>query len=183
MQIEEKILFKEIQKGNKEVFEALFHEYFPVLSRYAESFIFDRQASEDIVQDLFMCLWVNANQVTIHKSLNAYLYLSIKNRSLNYLRNLHIQDKHNLLYLEAMLNEDHTYNWIGREVIEKIKIAIDQLPPQMASVFKLKYLQGKKQKEIAESMKISKNTVKTQIYRGKEKLRKQLLELTSLNFI
>jgi RNA polymerase sigma-70 factor (ECF subfamily) len=52
----------------------------------------------------------------------------------------------------------------------------------MASLFRLKYLEGKKYREIATEKNISENTVKTQVQRAKEKLRNLLLESTSLNF-
>jgi RNA polymerase sigma-70 factor (ECF subfamily) len=183
MSIEEKILFREILRGNKEVFESLFREYFGPLSRYAERYVYEREAAEDIVQNLFVYLWENAEQIHIQTSLKSYLYQSVKNRCMNYLRDLNIHDRHNLLYMESVMEEKNEENVIDQDLVEKIKIAIDQLPGQIASIFKLKYLQGKKQKEIAEELNISENTVKTQILRGKDKLRKQFMNLINLNFL
>ena len=54
MKIEDKILLNEIQKQNREVFKALFHEYYPHLIKYTEGFIFDKTACQDIVQNLFI---------------------------------------------------------------------------------------------------------------------------------
>jgi len=56
------------------------------------------------------------------------------------------------------------------------------LPLHMAEIVKLKYLDGKKLKEIAQINQITENTVKTQLLRAKGKLRKILVETTSLNF-
>lgn len=55
MKVEDKILLGEIKNRNRKVFEALFYEYYPHLIRYAEGFLFDKQACEDIVQGLFVC--------------------------------------------------------------------------------------------------------------------------------
>ena len=57
-----------------------------------------------------------------------------------------------------------------------------ELPPQMAELFKQKYLFGRKYHEIAEINNISENTVKTQLKRAKEKMRKILLRTTTLSF-
>ncbi len=183
IQIEEKILINEIRKRNREVFEALFSEYYPVLTRYAEGFLFDRDASEDIVQSIFVYFWENAGSMELKTSLKAYLYGAVKNKCLNYLRDMKVRDKHNLLYLEAILNSDNKIDWIEPEIGRKIKEAIDKLPERMKEIITQKYLQGKKINEISENLDISENTVKTQLNRAKRKLKSQLLDLTSLNFI
>lgn len=182
MRAEDSILLNEVKNRNKKVFVAIFNEYYPVLVRYAEGFVFDRQVCEDIVQNIFIYFWENVEQVKIHSSLKAYFFRSIKNRCLNYLRDLKVQDKRKLLFLEAMLNNKGSDNWMDLELANKIKDAINNLPAQMAVVFRLKYIQGFKSKEISESLNISENSVKTHLSRAKSKLRKQLLDATSLNF-
>jgi RNA polymerase sigma-70 factor (ECF subfamily) len=94
-----------------------------------------------------------------------------------------VQDKHKILYLEALLNEDDSPGYVDLEILSKIQEAIAQLPPQMGELFKQKYLFGRKIQEIAEINHISENTVKTQLKRAKEKLRKLLLESTALKFL
>lgn len=182
MKVEDKILLGEIINRNRKVFEALFYEYYPHLIRYAEGFIFDKQACEDIVQTLFIYFWENTPTEITH-SLKSYFYQSVKNRCLNYIRDVHVQDKHKILYLEALLNEDDSPGWVDIEIIKKVQEAIAQLPPQMGELFKQKYLFGRKLQEIAEINNISENTVKTQLQRAKEKMRKMLLNSTSLKFI
>jgi RNA polymerase sigma-70 factor (family 1) len=182
MNIEDKIILNEIKKRNKKVFEALFYEYYPHLTRYAEGFIFGKQACEDIVQNLFVQFWENCERINIETSVKAYFYQAVKNRCLNYLRDLQIHDRHKLLYLEAAMNADDPSNWTDSEISQKIHEAIEQLPPQMAKLFKQKYLEGKKYLELAKLHGISENTVKTQLQRAKEKLRTILLDSTSLKF-
>ncbi len=182
MRIEDKLLFNEIKNRNQEVFEALFREYYPILTRYAESFIFDRALSEDMVQAFFVSLWENAAHINIQDSLKYYFYQSIKNRCLNRLRDLKVQDKNKLLYIEAILQQDDSSDWVDIEMLDQIKESIDRLPSQMALIFKLKYLEGKKNKEISALLNVSENTVKTQLLRAKEKLRAMLAKTLSLYF-
>lgn len=183
MKVEDKILLGEIRNRNRKVFEALFYEYYPHLVRYAEGFVFDKQVCEDIVQNLFIYFWENTHRLDIQLSLKSYFYQSVKNRCLNYLRDLHVEDKHKLLYFEAMLNQDDSSGWVDLEIIKKVQEALAQLPPQMAELFKQKYMFGRKYQEIAQINNISENTVKTQLKRAKQKMRKILLESSTLRFL
>ena len=182
VRIEDSILLNEIKSQNKAVFEALFKEYYLVLVKYAEGFVFNRQICEDIVQNLFIYFWENVAEINIQSSLKSYFYKSVKNRCLNHLRDLEVLDKRKILFIEAKLNNDDSDVWSDPELISKIKDAIDTLPKKMAVVFRLKYVQGLRNVEISESLNISENTVKTQIFRAKNKLRIQLSDITSLNF-
>ena len=183
MQVEDKILFNEIKNRNLKVFESLFRNYYPQLVRFAEGYIFDKQECEDIVQNLFVHFWENAEKITLDLSVKSYFFQSVKNRCLNYVRDLQIHDKHNLLYIEALLNQENCEELNDPEIILQINAAIAQLPEQMAEIVKLKFLDDKKLREIAEMKQISENTVKTQLHRAKEKLRKTLTESTSLKFL
>ena len=183
MLIEDKILFNEIKNRNLKVYEALFSNYYPELVRFAEGYLFDRQVCEDIVQNLFIYLWENAEMINLDTSVKAYFFQSVKNRCLNHLRDLQIRDRHNLLYIEALLNQEDADSLEDPEIILQISDAIAKLPEQMAGVFQLRYLEGKKLREIARVKQISENTVKTQLQRAKDKLRKILLETTSVKFI
>ena len=182
MFIEDKILFNEIRNRNIQVYEALFTNYYPPLVRFAESYVFDKQECEDIVQNLFIFFWENVEKITIDSSIKAYFYQSVKNRCLNHLRNLQIHDRHNLLYIEAFLNQNNYEELQDPEIIIQINAALSQLPKRMAEIIKLRFLDGKKIAEIAQISQISENTVKTQLQRAKDKLRKILVESTSLNF-
>jgi RNA polymerase sigma-70 factor (family 1) len=183
MAIEDKIVFSEIKNRNRKVYEALFRDYYPQLARFAEGYIFDKQVCEDIVQNLFVYFWENAEKIELDVSVKAYFFQSVKNRCLNHLRDLHIHDRHNLLYMGALLNQEEVDDLEDPEIIDEIGKAISKLPKEMAEVFKLKYMEGKKLREIAQMNQISENTVKTQLKRAKDKLRKMLFKRTSMRFI
>ncbi|GGF21762.1 RNA polymerase sigma factor [Echinicola rosea] len=180
MRIEDKILLREIQKQNKDVFEALFNDYYPSLLRYAEGFVFEGGLCEDIVQNIFVHIWEQAEYLTITTSFKSYLYASVRNRCLNHIRNLKIQDKHHLLYLEASLN-DSDVDWEEAEINKKVESAIEALPPRIGEIFRLKYMEEKSVREIAQQLEISENTIKTHLLRAKGKLRKSLRESLNLN--
>lgn len=176
MKVEDKILLNEIRGRNRKVFEALFYEYYPHLVRYAEGFVFNKQVCEDIVQNLFIHFWENTHRLEIQLSLKSYFYQSVKNRCLNHLRDIQVHDKHKILYMEALLNGDDSPEHVDVEILREVQVAIAKLPPQMAELFKQKYLFGRKCQEIAKTNQISENTVKTQLKRAKEKMRQALMD-------
>lgn len=182
MRVEDKIIFNEIRKGNKMVYESLFSEYYEDLVHFAECHIFNQQASEDLVQDLFVHIWEEAIRINIKISIKAYFYQAIRNRCLNHLKSLKVKDKHNLLYINSFLNGDDEAELYDPEIIIGIKEAIDDLPPQMSKVFQLKMVEGLKQEEIAAELNISVNSVKTHLKRARVKLRESLKQKSGLIF-
>jgi RNA polymerase sigma-70 factor (ECF subfamily) len=176
--LEESLIIREIQNRNSQVYETLFHTHYNDLVRFAEGIIFDPQLAEDVVQNLFIHFWENANNIQIKSSLRAYLFRAVKNRCLNRLKELQIRDKNGLLYFEGMMNSGNiNIEEEEADLILRLNSAINKLPDKMAQIFKLKYLESKKQKEISASLHISENTVKTQLSRAREKLRKLLTVL------
>lgn len=172
--ISDQIIVREIRKRNHVVFKSLFIDYYEVLTDYAERFVFNAEQSEDIVQTLFIYIWEHADNLSIESSLSSYLFRAVRNRCLNYLRDMKVSDKYGLLYLETILTNANDQAENDPKINTTIMTAMSELPPEMARIFELKYIQEKKVKEIAESLHISENTIKTQLLRAKEKLRKAL---------
>ena len=165
----------EITKRNKSTFERLFIEYSEGLVRFAEGYLFNRQEAEDVVQNLFIHLWEHAEKIEINTSIKSYLYQSTRNRCLNIIRDLKVQDKRDLLFLEAMLNSQNVDSSFDEELFGKVEAVMSKLPEKMLQIFKLKYLEGKKISEIAESLQVAETTVKTQLQRAKKKIDKSFL--------
>src|SRR4051812_38446023 len=68
-------------------FENLYKQYWPVLLNFAAQYIEDRQTCEEIVQDLFVQLYVRGISVKLKNTLKSYLFVALRNRIFNYLRN------------------------------------------------------------------------------------------------
>lgn len=164
------ILVEEIRNRNQQAFQQLFCTYYPRLTYFAQGYILDQPAAEDLVQALFMHIWERADHFYIQTSLEAYLYQAVKNRCLNYLRDLRIQDQQQVLYAQALLHVAEQEVEEDNHLLEAIEKAIEQLPCRMAQIFSMKYLQGKKRKEIADALNLTENTVKTQLKRAKKKI-------------
>ena len=166
--------FTEIQKQNKFVFKKLYESLYEDLVFFANGYLFDISASEDIVQETFIQLWEKAKTITIKNSLKAYLYSMVRNRCLNYLKTIKITDSFNILDFQAIIESDYDlddYTNEDKEIIySQILKIIETLPAKMQTIVKLRFMNNYKYSEIAEEMNVSVNTVKTQLKRAKIKI-------------
>uniref|UniRef100_UPI0032162FA5 RNA polymerase sigma factor n=1 Tax=uncultured Draconibacterium sp. TaxID=1573823 RepID=UPI0032162FA5 len=183
MTIEEKILLNEIKKKNREVFEFLFDQYYPILVKFSEGYLHDIHACEDVVQTFFISFWTGSENMNITTSIKSYFFTSVKNLCLNRIRDLKVRDKHEIQYVESLINIEPDEKLIDPEILFFINKAVESLPSQMSEIFRQKYFQGKQVKEIASILDVTEGTVKTQLFRARAILRNKLLDLTNINFI
>ncbi len=88
---EEKSSFiKGINEQRPTAYHQLYNEYYKALVLYAINFLSSQQAAEDIVQDLFATMWEKKMRFLSLPSFRTYLYNSIRNASLNYLKHQNV---------------------------------------------------------------------------------------------
>ncbi len=177
----EKILISQIQEGSEKAYHFLFKEYYAILSVFAKKYTGDLDSAKDIVQDVFVKLFEQRECLLIHTSLKSYLYQSVRNRSLNYLEHIQIDQKHksNILYNLKDENE-WSDKMLELELEAKIHSIISTLPEQRKNIFTLSRVQGLKNKEIAEQLNISIRTVEKQISNALKALRENLSDYLKL---
>lgn len=161
-----------ISKGSTETFKELYDLLFPSLASFTLHLVKDTDEASDIVQEALLLYWNKRNDFEKLDSVKAFLYAVIKNMGLNYLRSKKVQTKH-LEYIQR--NETFYFNnkIIEEEAISLIKDALNDLPPQTKSIVELS-MQGAKNSDIAETLNISINTVKTLKLRAYRMLRDKL---------
>ena len=94
---------KQFQKGNRVLFKKYFEEYYRPLCGFANKFIQDMEASDDIVQEAFLGLWNNREDILDVKAIKNYLYSSVRNSCLNYLRHQKVKEKNQLIRFTTMI--------------------------------------------------------------------------------
>ena len=168
------LILDEISKRNRKVFKAFFNKHYKNLVIYANGYLFDKQASEDIVQDVYIYIWENSDSINIKSSLKNYLYAMVRNKCLNYLKSIKITDSYDYLELNISLITEQVFDSTLDEdkqiVYHQILKIVDALPDKMQQIVKLKFLHHYKYLEIAEELGVSVNTVKTQLKRAKVKI-------------
>lgn len=169
-----------LKEGNQHMFSLLFKMYYSPLCVYSVSILKNNLLAEEIVQEVFIRLWENRENINIETSFKAYLYRSVHNHCLNSLKSRLIQKKHTeLIYKEINyhaelatlnFNEGLLDNLVSVEMELFFEKAIDALPEQCKEIFRLSRFEQLTYPQIADKLQISVNTVKTQISRALEKL-------------
>lgn len=179
----EKELIKGLQLGDKSTFDFLFRGYYSGLCSYANTYLKSMDISEEIVQEVFVRLWEKHNKIYIHTSIRAYLYQSVFNSCMNYIRGIRSSGfKHVDLEDVSVRNElmsmdlaDAEFSQLFSEEIEKdLENAIRNLPDQCREIFRMCRLENLSYKEISNQLDVSRSTVKTQMSRAMNKLLKQM---------
>jgi len=168
-----------ITNKDKQKFSHLFETHHAALFRFANTYVCCPSQAEDIVQEVFIKLWESPD-IRINKSIKSYLFLMVRNRCIDHLRSLNIEDKNNKKLIEALILSDSANIEFDDEVSSKIKSAIMELPEQCRNVFHMHIFDGLKHAEIAEELGISESAVKVQVYRAKNKLRDRLHSLKNI---
>lgn len=177
-----KTLITDLTRGSETAFEKLFQFYYPRLVKYAQTFIDNRLEAEDLVQDVFIQIWNKRETVNTEKQFTSYLFTLVKNRCLNSLKKKVVEDKY--LSFNARSESEELYH-ISFEVEEgfvsmeeklnsELEKIIREMPERCQLAFRLKWLDGKKIREIAEEMGISTTMVDKHLANGLQIARQKL---------
>ncbi len=172
MAVGRNIILQNIKNGDESSFKSVFEEFYGPLVTFANSYVLDRAEADDIVQSVFIKFWERSPMLEIDTSIDAYLFTCVKNTCLNKLKSLKIRDRNNLLLIEGLMSYYAENERVDLNLEKELAEAIQQLPEKMQEIIRLRYAGSKKIAEISNILSISENTVKTQLSRGKEKLRK-----------
>lgn len=183
MKSQNSVFVKGIISGNKEVFEKVFNTYYQKLVYYAKEFVYDEEAARELVQDTFVKLWEIHEEIKPDSNLGALLYTIIRNKCLNYLKQLSIRRKYeenqkklhdDIMFNYTVLNNKVFDTVVVNELQEIIDKALRTLSPRSREVFELSRKHGLKYREIAEKLNISINTVENHMVDVLKNLRKYL---------
>jgi len=172
----ERELIIEIVEGNEKAFSILFFSYLPVLQSFAFKFTRSEHAAEEIIQDAFIRVWLNRDQLAAVVNVKAYLYKFVSNECLSYLRKKLNQEKMIQSY-KSQHSEDNnnTLESIHLNEINRIIVdAVHKLPQQRRKIYQLSRNEGKSISEIAELLHVSPNTVKNSLVVALKSIRMQL---------
>lgn len=162
-----------INERKIEAYKILYDDFYPALVVYASTFVASDEAAEDIVQELFITMWEKQVTFISYFAFKTYLYKFVKNAALNYLKHQDVEGRYAEYVKEVSLEEELDESELNREEEYRLLFqAIDELPPRCREIF-LMSLEGKKNKEIAELLQVSIDTVKTQKMRAMQRLRER----------
>ena len=160
-----------LKRRDETALSVLFDTYYEKLYLFAEKYIYDSDKAHDIVQDVFLKIWENAERLELTSSIQHYLFASVRNGCLNYLKSLQIEDRNNRKYAEAYIESQNVDMVDDEELLARIRQVLDELPEKCREVCLLRFVEGCKYAEIAARLDMNENTVKAQLHRGMERLK------------
>lgn len=169
---------------HKSAFELFFKEQYSPLCRFAFPYLKDADEAEEVVQNCFVKLWKDREQLQIESSVKAYLYASVRNACLNQIKHSEVKEtykKHQEYQDEATYSLNGELE--GSELQDKINIAIENMPEQRRKVFRMSRFEGLKYKEIAEQLNISPKTVENHMGMAMKFMREELKDYLHLSII
>lgn len=160
---------------NKVMFEQLFRAHFVQLCNYAVQYISDNEIAKDITQNVFINLWEKRENIDSQKSIQSYLFTSVRNRCFNYIRD-NKKYRSKVLDIDTIdLESDITIEDFDLKELEgKIASILNNLPDKCRIVFKMSRFKNMKYKEIAEEMDISVKTVEAHMSKALKSFRNEL---------
>lgn len=163
-------------------YKEVFRQCYPHVLAYTSGIVGSDEAA-DIVQDVFADLWERRAFIEMGEQVEAFLIRAAYTRALNSLKHknvtqryidavMAIEERREQLSLRTPLRE-----MMNSELNQAMSQAIGQLPDKCQEVFRMSYLQGLRNKEIASRMGLSVKTVDAHIYKALKTLRAQLKDV------
>ena len=166
-------------KGKEDGLCYFFNQHYTPLCYFVDKLVDDTAIAEEITADTFIRLWNKRQELTPNGSIKALLYQIARNAAIDHLRKQKRMAVHEegLHYLTPTPQKTILQNLIETETIQQIVTTLQSLPPKCSEVFKLSYLLGKTDKEIACQLKLSPHTVRNQKLRAIRILKEKIAPL------
>ncbi|NIG55765.1 RNA polymerase sigma factor [Chitinophaga sp. Cy-1792] len=174
--LSEEDLCELLAQGHPDAFRELYNRYWKKVYNIALNYLKQPQEAEDLVQNIFIKLWLKRNTIAGVQHLDAYLRVVTRNEIVSWFR----KNQLSLIELDSNIPVSTDESQlphamaVSRESAALISKAIEQLPPQRRQVFKLSREQGLSYDQIASRTGIVRETVKKHIVRALSSIRQYL---------
>lgn len=169
----EKELLIQVAGGDEVAFSKLFHHYRNKIYGSAYKLSRSTVVAEEVVQNIFLKIWLRKEKLTSIQNFNAYLFVVTRNEIYLALSRI-ARDT----MVKSLLSENHTEGendnekqLIYREYQDILQKAIARLPMQQKKVYQLIKVEGMKREEAAELLRIHPETIKTHLARAVKSVR------------
>ena len=178
-------IIRRLKKDDKSAVDELFSYYYPRLYHFSKSILKIETDIDDILQEVFVKIWLNRNKISNIETFNAYIFTITKNEVLNLIRsNLRDQTFKEEFFLRSVAEEYQTQNQVE---FDEIKSGIDRivasLPEKRQQVFVLSRTEGLSNKEIAQQLNISEKTVEDHITHAIKHIKTSIKDMGVISFL
>lgn len=184
-QISDTELFHRIQKGDEKAFTIAYELYNKLIYVLSYRYLMDEERANDVVQYVFVKLWEYRAELNIGISLKNFLFTMAKNYILNLIRNENtaLEKQYEIAQQVLGYEDDLVEKLERREQMSLFYQALAKLPEQKKRICVMKIREEMSNKEIAERLNVSINTVKTHYAEALKLLRRELLKLLMIIII
>ncbi len=175
-------LVRLLQKGDMTAFDAIYQQYGRRVSGFVFRYIKQEADVEEIVQEVFVKIWVNRHKLDADASFESYLFTITYNTIISIIRK-RVNEKKYVEHVKSLQRHNYVDNTIDdiqyKDLNTKVDLLLNQLTPRQKEIFLLSREQGLTHKEIAAKLNISSNTVKNHLVTTlsflKSKLAKEMI--------
>jgi len=182
---EDTLLLSLVSRGNEEAFRKLFDRFSGIVYHKAFHILKSPVLAEDVIQEVFIKLWLNRTKMEEIRDIKAYLSILTRNHIFNMLRKQAYHDQ----LVEELSQDRHADTATALETLaikdlhERIIQIVTTLPPQRKRVYELSRSEGLKNEEIARTLGISAETVKKHLSEAMKTLRNKLSGFRMMIFL
>ncbi|MHB9011272.1 MAG: RNA polymerase sigma-70 factor [Ignavibacteriaceae bacterium] len=171
--ISDKGLIDSLKDDDQNAFKEIYKRYWEKLYLFAYKIIKDKDICEDIIQEVFTDLWIRRKEKEIG-NISAYLYKAVKFQVFNQFRKMKLVDKH-VEEFDNFISQHNLAEYIEyKDIYSRVETEIVKLPEQRRIIFQLSRDEGLSNKEIAQKLNISVQTVKNQISHALKSIRSSI---------
>ena len=161
----DKQLIRAIKNGDTKSFEKLFERYYDRYFSFACALLHDADAAEDVLQNVFLKLWIGRDRLDENRSIENYLLVSVRNEIFDYLR---LKYNQTVVRGETPEKEDASADieeeMFWSETSDRMDKIIKNMPPQRQRIFMMSRYENMASKDIADALGLSVRTVERHIY-------------------
>lgn len=163
--INNKLLVIQLMEGSEKAFSALFNAFCNDVYAYSLSMLKNKVLAEEIVQDVFLNIWLHRDRLNPDLSFKSYVFTITRNLTFNLISK--VANSHKLkeeVFYVSQKSYSPIEDILADADYERIKNkAIEQLPPQRRIIFEMSRNQEMSYEEISKELNISVSTVKGQM--------------------
>lgn len=185
-EVKERALVLGLKNSDTSAFDRIYRKYAPKLFGFALSLIKNPTDAEGIVQEVFLKLWQNRENINLHASFESYLFTITHNTVVSLLRKK-LSEKKYIDYLHSIqlppADDPAIAGLEWKELQSEVNGIVEQLPARQKEVFHLSREKGMTYAEIAEALDLSVNTVENHMGRALKFIRSKLKDHHSLKML
>lgn len=177
-----KELLAKIASGDEKAFETLFKQYQTMVYDFSLRLTRSRDHAEEIVQKIFIKIWISRASLDKIENFGAYLNRSTRNESYSVLRTIAAKNLREveLTDQEILSSSDSSARLSYQESSAMLKAAVDNLPPQRKLVYQLCHEQGMKYEEVASRLQLSPGTVQKHMKLALKSIRENFKQMDAV---